>query len=164
LTSDSPGPRRTTAVMRGNTRRDTLPELRIRRLLHAAGLRYRVDHPIRFPSGLIRPDIVFVGPRLAVFVDGCFWHGCPSHFVPSKSNVTYWTMKITKNRERDAKQTTQLTDAGWQVMRLWSHISPDKALSLIVEALGDRARLGVRGAGPIDRSQSLGGSGLRFGR
>jgi DNA mismatch endonuclease, patch repair protein len=86
--------------MQGNRSRDTAPELAIRRLLHAAGLRYRVD---RRPLNGVRrrADIVFGPAKVAVFVDGCYWHGCPEHYVPPKTNPNYWSPKISGNVARD---------------------------------------------------------------
>jgi DNA mismatch endonuclease (patch repair protein) len=126
--------------MRANRRRDTLPELRIRSLLHARGLRYRVDRPIRIDGARsIRPDIVFAGARIAVFVDGCYWHGCPEHHQPSRSNVSYWEAKIGGNRERDRRQDRLLAAAGWTVLRVWEHEDPVDAVGRIVTALGPGA-------------------------
>jgi len=111
--------------MRGNRRRDTGPELRIRKLLHAQGLRYRVDLPIRVPNArIVRPDVVFTRVQLAVFIDGCFWHGCVEHKGRPKTNAHYWGPKITRNVERDRYQTEALTNAGWTVLRFWEHETP----------------------------------------
>jgi DNA mismatch endonuclease, patch repair protein len=111
--------------MAANRRRDTAPELRIRSLLHASGLRFRVDRPIvvtgRRP---IRPDIVFVRPRVAVFVDGCFWHRCPEHGSLPRSNRSYWQEKLARNVIRDRETDTRLTEAGWRVIRIWEHEDP----------------------------------------
>lgn len=107
-------------------RRDTLFERQIRSLLHAAGLRFRVDFPIRVPgTRLIRPDIVFTKRRVAVFCDGCFWHGCPEHGQrPGVRNGDYWLPKIAGNRERDERQTQALRADGWTVLRFWEHEDP----------------------------------------
>src|SRR4051794_30299819 len=80
--------------MRRNRRRDTGPELAVRRLLHHMGLRYRVDHAIRTPHRIVRPDLVFTRVRLAVFVDGCFWHCCPEHGNAPRANTAYWAPKL----------------------------------------------------------------------
>ncbi|MEX0630042.1 MAG: very short patch repair endonuclease [Chloroflexota bacterium] len=109
------------AVMQGNRRRDTSPELRLRSALHARGLRFRIDLPVKANDRVARPDIVFSRRRLAVFVDGCFWHGCSDHFVASKSNVTYWEAKIERNRVRDQLTNEALVAAGWSVIRVWAH-------------------------------------------
>lgn len=105
--------------MRNIGQRDTDCEMRLRSHLHANGLRFRVDHPI---SGVrTRPDIVFTRAKVAVFVDGCFWHGCPVHGTTSKTNSEFWRAKIAGNRARDARSTQSLIEAGWRVVRLWSH-------------------------------------------
>jgi DNA mismatch endonuclease, patch repair protein len=109
--------------MRAIRRRDTVPEMRIRRLLHAAGMRYRVDHPIRVPGlRLVRPDIVFPRARVAIFIDGCFWHGCPEHGRrPNIANPGYWTPKIEGNVQRDQSHAAALRASGWCVLRFWEH-------------------------------------------
>src|SRR5687768_9286147 len=110
--------------MQSNKRRDTKPELAVRRLLHAAGLRYRVDlAPV--PGLRRRADIVFPREQVAIFIDGCYWHGCPDH-GPTKfgTNADYWVPKIAENRARDLDTTAGFEDAGWQVLRFWSHADP----------------------------------------
>jgi DNA mismatch endonuclease, patch repair protein len=111
------------AAMRGNQRRDTRPELALRSALHARGLRYRVDFPIRPATGIrpIRPDIVFTRAKIAVFVDGCFWHGCPDHGTKPTRNTDYWTAKLERNIERDRRNDALLEEAGWTVVRIWEH-------------------------------------------
>ena len=110
--------------MRGNRSRDTKPEVEVRRLVHARGLRYRVNaRPL--PSLRRTADMVFPRWRIAVFIDGCFWHGCPDHHVPSKSNRSYWAPKIAANAARDTETTRMLSEAGWTVLRYWSHVSPE---------------------------------------
>jgi len=110
----------TRAAMQANRRRDTQPEIAVRRLLHARGLRYRVDtRPI--PTVRHTADIVFTKARLAVFIDGCWWHGCPQRHRPPRSNSGYWHSKIERNRERDRRVTAQLESAGWCVLRAWEH-------------------------------------------
>ena len=125
------------ASMKANRRRDTGPERRLRSILHARGLRFRVDLPIATGGGRpVRPDIVFTRARLAVFVDGCYWHGCPQHHQPSKSNVTYWRAKIARNRERDRLHNRLLTQAGWTVLR-WEHESPTDAALVVGRVLSE---------------------------
>jgi DNA mismatch endonuclease, patch repair protein len=98
--------------------RDTAPEIRLRKLLWQRGLRYRLA--VRISS--VRPDLVFTGPRLAVFVDGCFWHGCPEHYVrPRSSNAEFWARKLLDNVSRDERQTLRLEADGWRVLRVWEH-------------------------------------------
>jgi DNA mismatch endonuclease (patch repair protein) len=109
--------------MLANKRRDTKPELAVRALLHARGLRYRVDfRPLREMRN--RADVVFTRAKVALFVDGCFWHGCPDHYWPSKTNVDYWTPKIAANQARDCRFDARLRDAGWTVLRAWEHEDP----------------------------------------
>ncbi len=109
--------------MQANKRRDTKPELAVRRLLHAGGLRFRVDFP-PVPTLRRRADVVFTRARVAVFIDGCFWHGCPEHRVAPKSNADYWRVKIATNQGRDADTDTRLVEAGWTVVRIWEHEDP----------------------------------------
>ena len=96
--------------------RDTKPELRLRRALWALGLRYRLG-----ASVIGRPDVVFKSAKLAVFVDGCFWHGCPRHGVMPKNNRDFWRKKIGGNVERDRRVNDLLRAAGWGVLRFWEH-------------------------------------------
>lgn len=114
--------------------RDTGPELEIRRRLHARGLRYRVNHRIEG----CRPDIVFTARRVAVFIDGCFWHGCPAHAVRPSTNTAFWDKKIATNMERDQLQSERLRGAGWRVLRFWEHsveAEPDAVVQQIVESI-----------------------------
>lgn len=121
--------------MQSNTRRDTKPELRLRRLLHASGLRYRVDFP-PLPGVRRRADVVFTRWRIAVFVDGCYWHGCPEH-GPKKfgTNAQFWTDKIRTNRARDADTDARLEAAGWSVLRVWEHDDPAVAARRVEAAV-----------------------------
>ena len=142
----SPPPSRTPrvrAVMKGNRSRDTLPELRLRSLLHGSGLRYRVDYPIVVSGQRVRPDMAFTRSRVAVFVDGCFWHGCDVHPKHSKTNVPYWEAKISLNRARDAAQTAALGDAGWVVIRGWEHEQPTVLAERVRTALSLAAAASV---------------------
>jgi DNA mismatch endonuclease (patch repair protein) len=128
--------------MRSNRRRDTGPELALRRLLHAAGLRYRVDAPIRTPHRLIRPDVVFSRRRLAVFVDGCFWHQCPQHGTMPRDPTGYWHAKLARNVERDLATTAGLQGAGWSVLRIWEHVPPAEAAAHVAARLAELDGLG----------------------
>ena len=113
--------------------RDTKPELLLRTALWAAGLRYRLAN--RLPG---KPDIVFPGRRVAVFVDGCFWHGCPEHYKRPFSNTEFWDAKISGNRERDNRRTKELRKAGWKVIRIWDHEikkNPLRVVNKVVRAL-----------------------------
>lgn len=126
--------------MRGNRRRDTAPELRLRRALHNAGLRFRVDLPIReVGRGPIRPDVVFTRAHVAVFIDGCFWHGCAEHGTSPQTNSAYWTAKIAINQERDRQQTEVLEAAGWTVLRFWEHEDTAVAVATVREMLAAQA-------------------------
>lgn len=118
--------------------RDTEPEMALRRSLHAMGLRYRVDRPPL--AGLRRrADLVFGGAKVAVFVDGCFWHGCPDHGNPRPAtNAWYWPAKIEGNRARDRDTDRRLTEAGWLVLRLWEHEDPAEAARRVTGAVADR--------------------------
>lgn len=110
--------------MQGNRAANTVPELRIRRELFRLGLRYRVNTRIITPEARIRADIVFPRQRVAVFVDGCFWHGCPDHGTKPSQNRTYWDAKIARNQQRDAAYTRALLDDHWTVIRAWEHDDP----------------------------------------
>jgi DNA mismatch endonuclease (patch repair protein) len=109
--------------MQANRRRDTKPELALRSALHRAGFRYRCDFRIDLLNGRVRPDIVFTRKKVAVFVDGCFWHCCPEHGAQPSVNRSYWSPKLARNVERDARNTALLTEAGWTVLRVWEHES-----------------------------------------
>jgi DNA mismatch endonuclease, patch repair protein len=113
--------------------RDTEPEMAVRRLLHAMGLRFRVDRaPI---DGLRRrADIVFGPAKVAVYVDGCFWHGCPAHARPKTiANTDYWSAKMDRNRARDADTDRRLGEAGWAVVRVWEHDDPRSVAANVVD-------------------------------
>lgn len=120
--------------MRAQKRRDTSAELTIRRRLHALGLRYRVDHRLE-PSLRVRGDVVFTRHRVVVFVDGCFWHGCPRHSTQPKTNTVWWRDKIAANRARDRRNTVALEELGWTVIRVWEHVAVDEAVALVFAAL-----------------------------
>jgi len=127
--------------MLGNRSRDTKPELLVRRALHARGLRFRVD--LRPEATLrTRADIVFTRRRIAVYIDGCFWHGCPTHGTAPKSHSEYWTPKLARNVERDLESTAALEALGWLVLRFWSHEPVAEVVERIVEA--------VRGGGVLE--------------
>lgn len=123
--------------MQANRSRDTGPEMAIRRLLHAMGLRYRVDvRPVREVRR--RADIVFGPAKVAVFVDGCFWHRCPDHGSLPATNANYWIPKLERNVERDQETTILLKRAGWRVIRVWEHQPPDAAARRIAAAVYKR--------------------------
>ena len=120
--------------MKSNRRRDTGPELAVRQLLHARGYRYRVDFA-PWSNKRRRADIVFTRRRLAVFIDGCFWHGCPEHGMVPVSHAEYWEPKLARNVERDAETTAMARAEGWRVLRIWEHVSAADAVQLIVRTL-----------------------------
>ena len=109
--------------MKGNRKTNSGPERRLRLELFRMGFRYRKNCPVRSSIGLIRPDIVFVRRKVAVFVDGCFWHSCPIHGNVPRANTHYWQSKLLRNTERDLAVSTALVADGWQVLRiLGAHI------------------------------------------
>ncbi|MGJ4880282.1 very short patch repair endonuclease [Bradyrhizobium sp. HKCCYLRH1065] len=105
----------------------TKPEKLLRSALWAAGLRYR----LHFKTPFGRPDIVFPGRKVAVFVDGCFWHGCPDHYVRPRSRDEFWAAKLRENVERDRRQTAALELSGWRVVRIWEHQVLEGAPSIV---------------------------------
>ena len=122
------------ASMRGNRGRDTRPELELRALLHARGLRYRVS--ARPEADLRRTaDVVFSRARVAVFVDGCFWHGCPQHHRPATQNSEFWNSKIAGNIKRDRETDQFLAERGWKVLRFWEHDDPVSIADLVVDVV-----------------------------
>ncbi|GHF99589.1 very short patch repair endonuclease [Streptomyces filamentosus] len=125
--------------------RDTKPEQLVRRLLHAQGLRYRVAaRPL--PELRRTADIVFRPVKVAVFIDGCYWHGCPEHYVAPRTNPGYWSGKVAGNMARDSDTDQRLRDAGWTVLRFWEHESPDECAARIAAEV-EKRRARTRGAG-----------------
>jgi DNA mismatch endonuclease (patch repair protein) len=123
--------------MRANKSRDTKPELALRQAVHARGMRYRVGiRPI--PSLRRTADLVFTKARVAVFLDGCFWHGCPQHHTVAKTNATFWADKVRRNRERDTETDERLAEHGWTVIRIWEHDDPDRAAERVEAVLQSR--------------------------
>jgi DNA mismatch endonuclease, patch repair protein len=123
------------ATMQGNRGRDTTPELHLRALLHARGLRYRVSaRPL--PDLRRTADIVFPSSRVAVFVDGCYWHGCPDHHRPATKNSEFWKTKIAENRRRDAETNRVLAEHGWTVVRCWEH----EDLAVVADRIDNEVR------------------------
>jgi DNA mismatch endonuclease (patch repair protein) len=108
--------------MKRQQRRDTAAELAIRRALWSLGLRYRVHYPAT--RGRRRVDIAFTRTRVAVFVDGCFWHCCPEHGTRPKANADWWVEKLERNVQRDRETDAELRAAGWIVVRIWEHEDP----------------------------------------
>jgi DNA mismatch endonuclease, patch repair protein len=119
--------------------RDTGPEMAVRRLLFASGLRYRVNYRPKTPDiGRSSIDIAFPGQRLAIFIDGCFWHGCPEHGDLPKANSKWWCAKFDENRKSDERVTNTLISAGWTVLRFWEHQSPESVFEEIALVTGNR--------------------------
>ncbi|MFC7958609.1 very short patch repair endonuclease [Rhodococcoides kroppenstedtii] len=124
----------TSARLSKQRRRDTKPELALRRLLHAAGLRYRVDRA-PLPGLRRRADVVFTRARVAVYVDGCFWHSCPVHATHPRNNAQWWADKLAANVARDRDTDRRLEEAGWTVVRIWEHEDPAVAAEKVLRAV-----------------------------
>ncbi|MFD5814614.1 very short patch repair endonuclease [Streptomyces sp. NPDC127038] len=114
--------------------KDTKAELVVRRLLHAAGLRYRVEYPV---PGMARRriDVAFTRAKVAVLIDGCFWHGCPQHATQPKANAEWWRTKLDRNMARDRETTEHLTALGWTVLRFWEHEAPEDVVVRVTAAV-----------------------------
>lgn len=125
------------ASMQSNKGRDTKPEVALRSAVHALGLRYRVS--VRPIKQLRRTaDLVFPRARVAVFLDGCFWHGCPEHHTVAVTNAEFWAGKVTATRERDKDTDARLEEAGWTTVRVWEHEDPAEAALRIREVVLQR--------------------------
>lgn len=122
-----------TARMRSNRSRDTGPEIRLRSALHKMGLRYRANPRVTVDGGRpIQVDIAFTKIKVAVFIDGCFWHGCSAHRTVPLANRDYWGPKIAGNIERDKETTIRLKRSGWTVLRIWEHENIEAARDRII--------------------------------
>ncbi|ONI74448.1 very short patch repair endonuclease [Kribbella sp. ALI-6-A] len=121
--------------MRAIRRSNTKPEIQLRSALHRAGYRFRKDLSIYTSARRVRPDIVFTARKVAVFVDGCFWHCCPVHGRKPTTNPTYWSPKLQRNVERDRLADAALCKDGWTVVRIWEHEALEDALAAVREAL-----------------------------
>jgi DNA mismatch endonuclease, patch repair protein len=120
--------------MSAQRRRDTKPEIALRRELHRRGLRYFVDRaPVKGVRR--RADLVFPRRKVAVFVDGCFWHSCPQHATFPKNNAQWWTDKLAANVVRDRDTDARLAEQGWTVIRVWEHEDPLVAAERVLKAL-----------------------------
>lgn len=118
-------------------RRDTRPEVALRRELHRRGMRFRVQ--VKVPGNRRRTiDIAFTRARLAVYVDGCFWHGCPEHHVQPRANSEWWAWKVARNKARDEDTDRQLADQGWMSLRVWEHEDVESAANMVVDAYSRR--------------------------
>jgi len=137
-TAITPSSKEASRRMKKVRRAGTSAEMELRRALHARGLRYRVNAPV-LPDKRRRVDIAFPAARVAVFVDGCFWHGCPEHATWPASNADFWRQKIETNRRRDRDTDAQLREAGWQVLRVWEHEDPE-TMAIRIEARVRAAR------------------------
>jgi DNA mismatch endonuclease, patch repair protein len=126
-----------TTVMRANRRAETKPEQALRSDLHRRGARFRKDRLVRAGDVRVKVDIVFPRQRLAVFVDGCFWHSCPEHGHVPRSNSAYWTTKLSGNAARDRRATSALEKEGWRVLRFWEHTPSDIAAEAVLLSLAD---------------------------
>ena len=116
----------------------------MRSLLHRSGYRFRKDLPIPGLSIRVRPHLEFTRWRLAVFIDGCFWHRCPLHGSSPHSNAAYWSKKLTQNVARDRAADEHLREAGWTVLRIWEHVPPEEAVRQIIDLIeASRVPLGV---------------------
>lgn len=134
---------RTSALMKGMPIRDTKPEIALRSSIHARGLRFRKNVRIAAQEIRVRADIVFPKIRLAVFVDGCFWHNCPQHGSMPKNNSNFWREKFRHNRQRDQTVNAALAAEGWTVLRIWEHVPVPRATAEVEETLR-RLREGAR--------------------
>lgn len=133
--------------MQQQSSRDTGPELALRRLLHAQGLRYRV-HRAPVPGLRRVPDIVFGPARTVVEVRGCFWHGCPEHGTRPKTNAEWWATKLERTRRRGAETETLLRDAGWRVIVVWEHEDMPTAAARVAAAVREHRALAGAGTRP----------------
>lgn len=126
-----------TARMRATRRRDTPAEIGLRRELHSRGFRFRVDAKL---TGIThgRPDIAFPTERVAVFVDGCFWHSCPKHKTKPKANSEWWALKLQANEARDRRLDQELRSQGWVVVRIWEHDDSGVAAATVISAVTAR--------------------------
>ena len=123
--------------MKSNRGRDTAPEMALRRAVHALGLRYRVNAR---PLKAVRrtADLLFARARVAVFLDGCFWHGCPEHHTVAATNAGFWATKVDTNRRRDRDTDERLVEAGWLPLRVWEHEDPALAAHRVRDAVAAR--------------------------
>jgi len=115
--SDAKKPLTRSEIMRRVGSKNSAAERALRSVLHTEGMRFRIHRRV----DRVIADIVFPRPRVLVFVDGCFWHGCPKHATYPKSNTDYWLPKLRENKERDRRQSKELRKAGWKVIRVWEH-------------------------------------------
>ncbi|WP_344232195.1 very short patch repair endonuclease [Kribbella hippodromi] len=136
-TATTPGRSRNMQAIR---RVNTKPEVRLRSALHRCGYRFRKDLSIYTSARRVRPDIVFTARKVAVFVDGCFWHCCPEHGRQPAVNSQYWSPKLQRNVDRDRLANAALIHDGWSVVRIWEHESVSDAVAKVIAALGGERR------------------------
>jgi DNA mismatch endonuclease (patch repair protein) len=135
--------------MRAIKRSNTKPELALRSALHRQGFRFRKDYRLDLAAGArVRPDIAFTARRVAVFVDGCFWHACPEHGRDPEVNEWYWAPKLRRTVERDRAANAALAEAGWQVVRIWEHVPLSDAIEAVTAALRSTSPDARRSTGP----------------
>jgi DNA mismatch endonuclease (patch repair protein) len=146
-----PSSRDASARLSRTPRRDTGPELALRRELHRRGLRFFVGRPPLASEKRRRADIVFPRARVAVFVDGCFWHGCPQHMTWPKANAGWWRAKIMANVARDRRTDERLREAGWTVVRVWEHEAVDAAADRVERVVRETPSRVSRGTRPALR-------------
>jgi DNA mismatch endonuclease (patch repair protein) len=125
--------------MVSNKRVDTGPEKALRSALFRSGIRFRKDFRIDCQALRVRADVAIPGHRIAVFVDGCFWHRCPEHGTKPKTNAKFWAEKLDRNVARDRRVDRFLAEDGWTVVRSWEHDSPEAAVGRVLVALGRSA-------------------------
>jgi DNA mismatch endonuclease (patch repair protein) len=125
--------------MQRNRGKNTLPELAVRKILHARGFRYRVNAR---PERDVRrtADLLFTRVKVAVFIDGCYWHGCPDHYTSPATNESFWADKLKINQHRDLETNRLLADRGWKVLRFWEHEPPSDVAKVIEAVVCDRRR------------------------
>lgn len=142
--------------MQGNRSSETRPEVALRSELHRRGLRFR-KHGHAVAGLRCRPDIIFSRARVAVFVDGCFWHQCPKHRTDPRTNSAYWAAKLDRNVARDRRNDAALEAAGWRVVRVWEHESPsraaDRVVAVLTEESGRTRRERLESPGDADQSK-----------
>ena len=144
--------------MLANRSRDTRPELVVRSLVHRKGLRFRTSHrPL--PELRRTADLVFRRARVAVFVDGCFWHGCPEHYKRPRTNSNYWSEKIETNATRDRDTDERLVEQGWLSLRFWEHEDPESVADTVEAAVVGRSTASSRNPIRLKRSEYRAGSG-----
>jgi DNA mismatch endonuclease, patch repair protein len=144
------------ANMRAIRRVDTKPELALRSALHRRGYRFRKDYRLDLDAGArVRPDIAFTARRVAVFVDGCFWHACPEHGRNPAVNEWYWAPKLRRTVERDRAADAALAAAGWRVVRIWEHVPLTDAIAAVTATL--TAEAGLAGEAGLGSEAGLAG-------